>query len=308
MSVERGTERKTVAWLAVACYLAVAYLGMWALCIPFWLNENGLRVGWAGLVLVVAMWVPALASWVTCRFVTHESWPRRVGLTMRLRGRAGTTPTWAVVLRYSGLAIAVFLGFFVVVAVADALLGLPTDPSLGGYLERTRSMAAVGSIPDVVLLAGFALNVILGLLLINPAAALGEEIGWRGWLYPALLPLGRVRAVVLTGVIWGLWHAPIMLIGYNYPTLPGWVATLAFIVPCVLLSVVLGWLRTASGSVVPAAYGHGAFNAFAGLAVGALPAAEVQANTVLYGLFGVVGVVIGAVLIAAAMFVRRRDA
>lgn len=304
MSVNGGTPEATVAWRAVACYVVVAYGGMWLLSLSFWLNDNGLQVRWAGLVLVVAMWVPAVATVVTCRFVTHEPFLARAGLTMRLRRSRGTAPTWQAVLRYSAIAVGIFLAFAVVVAVADAALGLRTDITLGGYLERTRASAPLGGVPDAVLLLGLAVNLVLGLLLINPLAALGEEIGWRGWLHTALLPLGQVRAVVLTGVIWGLWHAPVMLLGYNYPLLPGWLAMFVFVVPCVLLSAVLGWLRTVSGSTIPAAYGHGAFNGLAGVVIIALPAAGVDANGAIYGMFGAVGMVVAAVAITVVVAVR----
>jgi hypothetical protein len=51
----------------------------------------------------------------------------------------------------------------------------------------------------------------------NLAFALGEELGWRGYLLVLLLPLGTLRAVLLTGTIWGVWHAPFILMGHNYP-------------------------------------------------------------------------------------------
>ena len=44
----------------------------------------------------------------------------------------------------------------------------------------------------------------------------GEEYGWRGYLLPKLLPLGEVKAAVIVGLIWGPWHAPILIAGLNY--------------------------------------------------------------------------------------------
>ncbi len=52
---------------------------------------------------------------------------------------------------------------------------------------------------------------------INLVPALGEELGWRGWLLPKLMPLGAIPAILTSGVIWGLWHTPLILLGYNYP-------------------------------------------------------------------------------------------
>lgn len=100
--------------------------------------------------------------------------------------------------------------------------------------------------------------------LINLLPALGEELGWRGWLLPRLLPLGTVSALLVSGVIWGLWHAPLILLGYNYPEAPGWLGLVCTVVMCILVGAVFGWLRLRSGSVWPAALAHAAFNAAAG--------------------------------------------
>jgi membrane protease YdiL (CAAX protease family) len=49
---------------------------------------------------------------------------------------------------------------------------------------------------------------------INVIPAIGEELGWRGWLLPKRMPLGTVPALVLSGIIWGIWHAPLVLLRY----------------------------------------------------------------------------------------------
>jgi hypothetical protein len=55
---------------------------------------------------------------------------------------------------------------------------------------------------------------------INSLAGFGEEWGWRGFLLPRLLPLGKWKAYLLVGIIWGLWHAPLVVVGFNYPGYP----------------------------------------------------------------------------------------
>src|SRR5690606_34125956 len=55
-------------------------------------------------------------------------------------------------------------------------------------------------------------------------------------------PVRHVPAILLSGVIWGLWHAPLTLLGYNYARLGAWAAP-AFVGFCVIAGAVLAWLR-----------------------------------------------------------------
>ncbi|MGH7919879.1 MAG: CPBP family intramembrane glutamic endopeptidase, partial [Candidatus Dormibacteraceae bacterium] len=47
-------------------------------------------------------------------------------------------------------------------------------------------------------------------VLANCLFTLGEEFGWRGHLVPRLAPLGELWAALIVGVLWGLWHAPLI--------------------------------------------------------------------------------------------------
>ena len=85
--------------------------------------------------------------------------------------------------------------------------------------------------------------------------AFGEEYGWRGYLQSELLKLGRVRGVLLVGVIWGAWHWPIILMGFNYPGYP-LLGVLLMTLYTTGLAVVLGYAVLKSGSVLLAAYLH----------------------------------------------------
>ena len=92
----------------------------------------------------------------------------------------------------------------------------------------------------------------------------GEEYGWRGYLLPRLLPLGEIRATLLVGLIWGVWHLPLLLAGLNYPGVNVWLALLVFLFVTVALSFAYTWFYVASsGSVLIAAVLHSSFNNFA---------------------------------------------
>jgi membrane protease YdiL (CAAX protease family) len=114
-----------------------------------------------------------------------------------------------------------------------------------------------------------ALQIIQALIfgpLINLLFTLGEELGWRGFLLPRLLPLGRWKALILTGLIWGLWHAPAIAQGHNYPDHPT-LGILLMTVFCILLGIIIGWMYLCSRSPWVAAIAHGSLNAWAGLPI-----------------------------------------
>jgi membrane protease YdiL (CAAX protease family) len=118
-------------------------------------------------------------------------------------------------------------------------------------------------------LAPFALRgQFLSLILLLPRAvgrALGEEIGWRGFLFPQL----RVRysfpaATLITGLIWALWHFAVIVQGayLDAPRVPLLVALLLFTIGIVGQSFIYSWLRERSGSIWPAVCVHATFNWF----------------------------------------------
>ena len=160
--------------------------------------------------------------------------------------------------------------------------------------------------PPIPLGALVAAQVVQAFLIgwVNVVPALGEEWGWRGWLLPALRPLGVWPAIAVSGVIWGLWHAPVILLGYNYPNQSPPLGLALMVVFCVLAGALLGWLRLVSGSVWPAAIGHGFINAFAGLAV-LIASADRPPDAAHVGLLGWTGWLVLAVTVAVAFAVRR---
>jgi len=104
---------------------------------------------------------------------------------------------------------------------------------------------------------------------INTFFALGEEIGWRGFLFPALSRrFSNTKAHLLTGLIWGVWHTPINMLGHNYgleyPGYP-WLGIVAMCLFTFSIGVYFSWLSEKSGSIWPAALAHGAVNAAAGI-------------------------------------------
>ncbi len=130
---------------------------------------------------------------------------------------------------------------------------------------------------------------------VNGVFAFGEEYGWRGWLADELRPLGAFWANVLIGVLWGLWHAPLILLGFNYA---GYTKIgIAFMVAwCVPASFLLWRARQVTDSLLAPAVLHGAINGFAGVFLVVL----VDTNPLIAAPMGLVGAT--AVAGVAALF------
>lgn len=115
----------------------------------------------------------------------------------------------------------------------------------------------------------FALNILLSITLaafvIAFVGGIGEEIGWRGLLQPALAQrLGATRGTIVVGLIWAYWHLPANLYGYNDGEHPVLSAVVLFPLAVVAMSFGFAWITRRSGSVWPAAVAHGANNVLGG--------------------------------------------
>lgn len=117
---------------------------------------------------------------------------------------------------------------------------------------------------QIVALGYAQLALVIVAPLLNCVTCFGEEWGWRGYLLPHLSERCGVRiAVPVSGIIWGLWHAPITVLGHNYGLgYPGWpiLGILAMCCLCVALSYLFSWLTLRAKSCLPAVFAHGALN------------------------------------------------
>ena len=101
------------------------------------------------------------------------------------------------------------------------------------------------------------------LLGLNCFAALGEELGWRGFLVPELSRcMNFTGLALLSGTIWTVWHFPLIIFGTYHGSGPLWLSLFFFIPSVINAGVVLAWLRLASGSVWVAVLFHGFWNYF----------------------------------------------
>ena len=242
-------EKKRI-WL----FIALAFGLTW---IPgLILTLAGMRYGDAlsGFYLMACMLIPALAS-ILVRAFTKEGF-RKMGWAPGFQNGG-----WKWYLAaFFGPTLCMLLG-----AVAYFLI-FPArfDPS-GAAMKAVLSQAGIAE-AQIPLVMGVQL--IQGLLIgpiINVPFTLGEELGWRSYLLPKLTGLyGQRKAILLSGLVWGLWHAPIIAMGHNYGTgYWGWpiLGILAMVVFCLAMGSFEAFLTFRTGSVWPAAMAHSSLNA-----------------------------------------------
>jgi len=198
-----------------------------------------------GFVVHTLMWCPALAALITCYLsgISVSSlgfrWPK-----LRYIGLGYGLPILYALLAY--------VPFWIATRDSFDINGFAT--SSASALELHTSSGAL--LLNVFLLLGYG-------AISSTTSGLGEEIGWRGFLFPSLFQLiGPSGAILISGLIWAFWHYPGIL-GSNYNSGgPAWVALVCFTWMVVGGAAIFGWLRVKSESVWPAAIAHGSHNLF----------------------------------------------
>ena len=113
----------------------------------------------------------------------------------------------------------------------------------------------------LILISGLTMGVS-----VNAIASFGEEFGWRNYLVGALREVKFWKASLFIGIVWGIWHFPLILMGHNYPNEPYW-GVLLMVVMCILLGVIELYFVLKSKSMIVAAIMHGTINALAGVVI-----------------------------------------
>ena len=166
---------------------------------------------------------------------------------------------WRFDARWILLGLAIPIAYAAVAYGAVWALGLGAVPS-HDFLARLQ--ARFGGSPGAALGKYLAIQATAGLL-ISCIAGLGEEIGWRGFLVPELSRrLSFAKTSLVSGVVWSLWHYPLLLFAdYNGGTPAAW-SLACFTLMVLGISFVFAASRLASGGVWPAAVLHGSHNLF----------------------------------------------
>jgi membrane protease YdiL (CAAX protease family) len=226
-------KRKVVAFVVLTALLSSIF---YALII----RGGGLGAG-GGLYVMALMWCPGVAA-ILVRLISQGN----------LRGM-GWIPKGPAQLG---------LGYIIPVLYAAPVYLLVWGLGFGGFqTEHWGMLAADFNLPQTPA-SGLLVLATVGVAF-SMITATGEEIGWRGLLVPELAKFtGFGGAALISGVIWTLYHAPLLIFSdYNSGT-SVWYGMACFAVMAIAISVVMAWLTLWSGSLWPAALMHASHNLF----------------------------------------------
>jgi uncharacterized protein len=234
-----GPRWRIVAFVLITFGLSWTYLwtGITRLQMPVWV------VSWS------LMWIPAVVS-IGFRFALREGF-------CDAGFRIGRVNDWLIAcLVPFGLASATYLLAWLLGIVhitpylrQQSMFG-PTPLRLFWIYPDATTFLLLGQRLAMVLTLGLTQGFFSGL---------GEEIGWRGYLLPRLIKAKLRFPILVSGIIWGIWHVPFVLLTFQHKP---YIVSVIYVLLCVVVAVFVGWVRLTSGSVLVAGMAHGAYNTF----------------------------------------------
>lgn len=233
---------KTLIVKRIIIFCVIAFVPFWII-VPIMnaafgemIYESESAAGAVYALGVFGMLTPALANLLT-RLITKEGFARSyLGLNFKGNAKYYSASVWVKTAE-------VFICCLLIWAI------------FGGELSFTEAFPFDQMNTRI---GAFLFQLSAAIIIFFPA--FGEEWGWRGYLMPKLTELmGRPAAVIVGGVIWGLWHAPLTISGHNFGTdydLYPWLGILIMCVMCILMNAFLTLLSEKTKSIYPASFCH----------------------------------------------------
>ena len=291
---ENKLERRRI-WLFLLITFAITYAWTIALIWPRTLGRDTASFTTQETLINTAliamlMFFPAIGVLIT-RLVTREGFKNAM-LRLNLKGNV----------RYYLIG---WLGPVVLTVIGSVIYFLvcPNEFTLSVY----KAQIAMQPLPESVFWVVQCLLILMAPLL-NLVPCFGEEWGWRGYLLPKVAQRMKfIPSVLLTGFIWGIWHAPIIVAGHNYGKgywgYP-WGGIVAMCLFCIVVGTLFSYIALKSRSCWPAVFAHGALNGTASIGVIFLAnpmAYDRFVGPVPTGILGAIAYIVVAVWIAYKM-------
>ena len=212
---------------------------------------------------VIYMLIPTICVLIVEKFIHKQPIKSNLLISFKIN-------KWFVI-AWLSMPILAFLTTGVSLLFPDVIF----TPDMAGLFKRYEAMlnpeqlaemkASLETLPMHPILLTLLQGLFAGIT-INAVAAFGEELGWRGFLLKAFKEMSFLKASVIIGFIWGVWHSPMILMGHNYPQHPE-IGVLMMTIWCILLTPLFLYITIKAKSVIAAAILHGTLNATAGIPI-----------------------------------------
>lgn len=211
----------------------------------------------AQAVTIGVMLIPALSVVIT-RLVTHEGFAD-AWVTPHLKGNIKY-----YLIAWFGPAVMTVIGAVIYFLIFPGEYDSQMNNAIKIYADQgmqfTTQQLRISTISQLVTAVVIA-------PVLNFITCFGEEWGWRGYLVPKLSErMSFAPMALISGLIWGLWHAPLIAMGHNYGTdysgAP-YLGILSMCLFCIVIGTIFSYLCLKTKSCIPGVIGHGALNGFA---------------------------------------------
>lgn len=260
-------DNKKLETKRIIIYLAITFIMTYAYCfgVVYPVNNSAnVRTelsAISGLLIAAVMFFPAIGVLLT-RLITKEGF-KNSWIRLNINENIKT-----ILLAYFGPGILTILGIIVYFLIFPNHF----DPEFG-FIAASLEASGVSVEEYPMPLFMVVISQTLTGLFLGPAmnfiTCFGEEWGWRGYLLPKMAEkLPAIPMLLINGLIWGLWHAPLTAIGHNYGVgylgfpFTGIAAMCGF---CIVMGIFLSYVSMKTKSCIPAVFGHGAINSIAAL-------------------------------------------
>ena len=248
-------------------FLVMSFVLTWIYCLAFvYPNVNAdsvEEITTLQLLTAATMFIPAICVVIT-RLITKEGFQNSM-IKPNFRGNIRI-----YLLAYFGPSILTLIGAIVYFLIFPKQF----DINCGYLLQSYEAMGVdmgIMPMPANLLMLSQGVTAILFGPIVNFVTCFGEEWAWRGYMVPKMAEeMKMVPMLLISGVIWGLWHAPLTIIGHNYGVgYWGYPFTgiLAMCLFCTVIGIFMSYITLKTQSCIPAVLAHGAINAFAAIGI-----------------------------------------
>ncbi len=245
----------------ILIFIALTFLLDWSM-VYIYLALGGSADGI--MILGMAyMFVPMIVAIIVQKAIFKEQLRKPLGISFRMN-------PWFFVAWFLPVIIA-----FAVMGVSLLFPGISFTPDMAGFFDSLKGALTpeqidqarqqLAAMPAHPIWLGVIASLIAGTT-INAVLGFGEELGWRGFLLKELSFMGFWKSSALIGLIWGIWHAPLVLQGLNYPQHPQ-LGVLIMVAWVIVVAPLFSYIRIKAHSVIAVSIFHGTINAVPALSV-----------------------------------------